>query len=70
MTRRRAMDDVSQAIRLLEYARSRGFRIGPELHVGVVHMQVADLKQAVIGAPTVDESPMDPDDEPIEGTIG
>jgi len=38
--------DVLAAIHLLEWARSRGFRIGPELQVGTVKMHILDIRQA------------------------
>lgn len=37
--------DVAAAIHLLEYARSRGFRVGPVLEVGSVKMHINDLRQ-------------------------
>lgn len=37
--------DVSHAIYLLEYARKRGFRIGPAMKIGMVDIQVIDLRQ-------------------------
>ena len=37
--------DVAKAIYLLEYARLRGFRIGPTLKIGEIDMQVRDLRQ-------------------------
>lgn len=37
--------DVAHAIYLLEYARLRGFRIGPALEIGVIKMHVRDLRQ-------------------------
>lgn len=37
--------DVEKAIYLLEYARLRGFRIGPTLKVGAIVTQVRDLRQ-------------------------
>ena len=40
-----ADDDAARAARLLEWARRNGFRIGPMLTVGSIHMQVADMRQ-------------------------
>lgn len=37
--------DAANAIYLLEYARKRGFRVGPTLKIGDVVMQVRDLRQ-------------------------
>ncbi|MGN6107240.1 MAG: hypothetical protein ACTHU0_19185 [Kofleriaceae bacterium] len=38
-------DHVSRLIILLEYARRRGFRIGPTVQVGDVTLAVRDLRQ-------------------------
>lgn len=38
--------DTANAIYLMEYARKRGFRVGPTLKVGDVVLQVVDLRQA------------------------
>lgn len=70
--------DVASAIKLLEWARAKGFRIGPTLHVGSVTMQVSDVRQLKLealdrGGP-VDDGPYAEaglgDAEPAEGTIG
>lgn len=37
--------DVAQVIYLLEYARKRGFQIGPSLKVGSVELDVRDARQ-------------------------
>lgn len=37
---------VWAVIYLLEYGRKRGFRIGPQLQVGEITLNVADLRQA------------------------
>lgn len=37
--------DAGTALYLLEYARVRGFRIGPAIQVGSVTFQVQDLRQ-------------------------
>ena len=37
--------DVANIIFLLEYGRTRGFRIGPTLKVGETVLQVVDLRQ-------------------------
>lgn len=36
--------DVGQLIYLLEWARQRGFRIGPTIQIGTVIVQVADKR--------------------------
>lgn len=68
--------DVAATIHLLEYARSRGFRVGPLLHVGSVKLQIDDLRQAkhekLGGDRTYDDLPH-PDfgtDDPAPGTAG
>lgn len=38
--------DVAQIIYLIEYARTRSFRIGPTVKVGDAVVQVVDLRQA------------------------
>lgn len=40
-----ASSDVGQLIYLLEWARLRGFRLGPTLQVGGLIVQVSDLRQ-------------------------
>lgn len=50
--------DVGGAILLLEYARARGFRLGPYLQVGSVTVQVADTRQE---NDRRDPDPIDPD---------
>lgn len=37
--------DVGQLIMLLEYARARGFQVGPTVQIGSVIAQVRDLRQ-------------------------
>lgn len=37
--------DVGGALLILEYARARGFKVGPMLQVGGVVMQVSDTRQ-------------------------
>lgn len=37
--------DVAHIIYLLEYARKRGFKVGPALKVGETTIQVRDLRQ-------------------------
>lgn len=41
---------VAQIIYLLEYGRSRGFRIGPTVQVGDTIVQVRDLRQEAAAA--------------------
>lgn len=38
--------DVDDVMRLLLWAREKGFRVGPVVRVGAVTAQVADLRQA------------------------
>lgn len=52
--------DVHAVIYLLEYARARGFRIGPVLEIGTVRLQVADIRQAMHDGPT--PTPAEPGD--------
>lgn len=40
-----ASSDVGQLIYLLEWARVRGFRVGPTVQVGNLIVQVTDLRQ-------------------------
>lgn len=40
-----AASDVGQLIYLLEWARRRGFRVGPAIRVGGLTLQVQDLRQ-------------------------
>lgn len=40
-----AATDVGQLIYLLEWARKRGFRVGPAVRVGTLVLQVQDLRQ-------------------------
>lgn len=39
------MTDADAAIRLMEWAREKGFRIGPRLKVGAVELDIADIRQ-------------------------
>jgi hypothetical protein len=75
-----ATDHVTRAIRLLEWARAKGVRIGPTLQVGDVIMQVTDMRQRAVdgtGGPA-DDVPQGPyaehglsdDEEPAPGTAG
>lgn len=41
-----AASDVAQLIYLLEWARIRGFRVGPTIQVNNLIVQVSDLRQA------------------------
>lgn len=41
-----AESDLGQLIQLLEYARLRGYRIGPTVQIGKITLQVRDLRQA------------------------
>lgn len=68
--------DVMAAIHLLEYARSRGFRVGPYLIVGSVKVQIRDVRQEKLenmgGVPERSE-PLPPwfdIGEPEPGTAG
>ena len=72
-------DDVARVIALLEWARCRGYRIGPTLQVGGVIMNVEDLRLAKVeGSGDVDPHEPDvyeaaglaADDVPAEGTSG
>ena len=51
--------DVAQLIYLLEYARARGYRVGPTIQVGGLTVQVRDLRQT--------EGRAGADDPPDEG---
>lgn len=51
--------DVAQLTYLLEWARIRGFRIGPTVQCGELVLQVRDLRQF--------EDRRDPDDTPDPG---
>ena len=55
--------DTAHAIYLLEYARKRGFRIGPTLKVGELVVQVADLRQASQQAKDDHVPDLDPDSD-------
>lgn len=59
--------DAGNAIALLEWARRRGFRIGPILEVGTVKMQIVDLQQA---RGEVDPRGTEPTLEEIHGIAG
>lgn len=75
-----ARDSVVRIIELLEWARRRGFRIGPTIQVGDVIMQVDDLRQAKQEGIGFDAGPQDggvyaeaglkEEDEPVPGTAG
>lgn len=54
-----ADSDVGQLIYLLEWARLRGFRVGPMIQVGDLIVQVQDLRQT--------EGRHDRDDAPDRG---
>lgn len=51
--------DLAQLIQLLEYARVRGFRVGPLIQIGGIAVQVRDLRQH--------EGRRDTDDAPDPG---
>lgn len=51
--------EIGQMIYLLEWARLRGFRLGPILQIGETIIQVSDLRQR--------EGRRDPDDKPDRG---
>jgi hypothetical protein len=66
--------DADAAMRLLEWARRKGFRIGPELTVGGVSMHVVDVRlvrreKLVGGIPGDDEDDDDEDDEATPGIL-
>lgn len=72
-------DDVTRAIHLLEWARKRGFRVGPVLQVGDVKMQISDVRQVkmegldperVTDLGPYGEFGLDDKDEPAPGTAG
>lgn len=70
-----AVDNIQRAVKLLEWARSKGFRIGPELVVGDVSFQVADIRQprieGTVGERLDDDGDVyDGAEEPAEGTVG
>ena len=48
---------VGQLIYLLEWGRKRGFRIGPEVQIGDVHLQVRDLREDRAGEPSPEIPP-------------
>lgn len=48
--------DLQSIIQLLEYGRTRGFKIGPAVRVGRITVQVRDLRQTE-GRPDHDEAP-------------
>lgn len=49
--------DAAQLIYLLEWARLRGFRLGPSIKVGEIVLQVQDLRQREGGAGLDDSDP-------------
>lgn len=57
--------DLASAIYLLEYGRKRGFRIGPQIQVGGIILQVRDIRQeAQLGAAQHDAaSDLDPESD-------
>lgn len=81
---RSAHADVDAAMKLLEWARRKGFRIGPQLTIGAVAMQVIDVRLAkrerLVGGGDDDDDKDDdqppgilaehggPEEEPAEGT--
>lgn len=40
-----AKADLDELIRMLEYGRKNGVRIGPEVTIGCISVKVADLRQ-------------------------
>lgn len=46
--------DLGQLIHLLEYARRRGFKIGPTVQINQIIVQVADLSQQAGDRPPPD----------------
>jgi hypothetical protein len=57
-----ADSDLGQLIYLLEYARIRGFRLGPEIQIGNLIVKVDDLRQKL-------RDPGDPKKPDKEGDI-
>lgn len=53
--------DLADLIQLLEYARKKGFRIGPAIRVGKIITTVHDLRQS--------EGRHVPDEEPSMGVL-
>lgn len=47
---------VAHIVFLLEYARQRGFQIGPHVQIGDVKIQVTDLRQAAGDTPKQPET--------------
>lgn len=69
-------DDVTRFIRLMTWARDKGFRIGPFVECGTIKAQIADIRQSKGDLHT----PIEPEatvmeeygakDQPVEGTMG
>lgn len=58
---------------LMMWARDKGFRVGPEIHIGTLHVQIADLRQdkgMIATEPTVEQMYGVPDEAPPDGTMG
>jgi len=55
--------DVMQLIYLLEYARTRGFKIGPTVQIGTVIVQVADIRQAKMEQREQTQPDLDPESD-------
>lgn len=55
--------DVMQLIYLLEYGRTRGFKIGPTVQIGTVIVQVADIRQAKMEHTESAQPDLDPESD-------
>lgn len=57
-----AASDLADLIQLLEYARTKQFRIGPMIRIGKIALQVRDLRQdKQLGAAEKQDAPPEPD---------
>lgn len=73
--RKPSTDNVDRAIRLLTWARAKGFKVGPVIVVGDVTLSVEDVRQPKIEAQLRpdrldDDGDEFTDEEPVEGTAG
>lgn len=57
--------DVAHLIYLLEYARRRGFKVGPNVQLGSIALQVHDMRQIEEG--DLPDEPDDPDIAMLRG---
>jgi hypothetical protein len=75
-----ATDHVSRFIRLAEWAREKGYKLGPVVTVGDVTAQLVDIRQEKIEGRAMEPAPGEEDggpydgldavDEPADGTGG